>query len=143
MPDFPSLQSSFRGDLITSADPGYEAAIDRWAHNASKRAKTVAFVKDAQDVSLTIQYAKRNNVPIAIRCGGHSAAGSSSVENGLVIDLSRYLNTVIVDAGKRLVYVGGGALWSTVDHNCIQHGLAAVGGTVNHVSTSTVMLLRS
>jgi len=50
-----------------------------------------------------------------------------------VIDLSRYLNGVKVDPEKKVAYVGGGALWETVDRTAIKHGLATVGGAVNHV----------
>ena len=49
-----------------------------------------------------------------------------------MIDLSRYLKDVKVDAANKLAYVGGGAIWADVDKATIQHGLASVGGTVNH-----------
>ncbi|CAL1702341.1 unnamed protein product [Somion occarium] len=140
MTDFVSFKKQFKGDLVTPSDPGYEEAIDRWAHNAARRAKVVAFVKDPQDVSLAIKYAKANALPIAIRGGGHSAAGTSSSEDGLVIDLSKYINGVTVDAEKRLAYIGGGAVWKTVDHAAIQHGLATVGGTVNHTGVGGLIL---
>ena len=50
-----------------------------------------------------------------------------------MIDLSRYLNGVKVDPEQKVAYVGGGALWETVDRTAIKHGLATVSGTVNHV----------
>jgi len=59
------------------------------------KARLVASVKDNQDVSLVIEFARKNNLPLAIKGGGHSTAGSSSSE-GVVIDLSRYVNTVEV-----------------------------------------------
>ncbi|KAG6848905.1 hypothetical protein H0H93_012976 [Arthromyces matolae] len=108
--------------------------------NAQRKAKIVAFVKDAEDVRLAIQYAKDVGLPIAIRGGGHNPAGASSVEGGLVIDLSRYLNEAIVDAEKRIVKVGGGALWEAVDKEAIKHGLATVGGTVNHTGVGGLVL---
>lgn len=130
--DFQSFKNSFKGDLITASDPGYDAAINRWAHNAARPAKVVAFVKDTGDISAAIKYAKASGLPLAIRGGGHSTAGTSSSENGLVIDLSKYLNGVKIDADNKLGYVGGGAIWQTVDEAAIAHGLATVGGTVNH-----------
>ncbi|KAI0074365.1 FAD binding domain-containing protein [Panus rudis PR-1116 ss-1] len=136
MTDFETFKQQFKGDLVLPTDPGYDEAIDRWAHNAIKQAKIVAFVKDAADVAAAINYAKANKLPLAIRGGGHSASGSSSVEDGLVIDLSRYINGATVDLEKKLIYVGGGAVWKTVDHAAAQHGLATVGGTVNHVNLS-------
>ncbi|KAI0824641.1 FAD-binding domain-containing protein [Trametes gibbosa] len=129
-----ALKSTFKGDLLTPDDDGYDQAIARWARNAARRAAIVAFVKDAEDVSAAILYAKQNNLPIAIKGGGHNPSGASSSEGGLVIDLSRHLNTARIDPEKKLGYVGGGAIWETVDKAAIQHGLATVGGTVNHIN---------
>jgi hypothetical protein len=61
-----------------------------------------------------------------------SSTGASS-SDGLVIALSRYINYCRVDPDKKLAYVGGGALWRDVDNAAIEHGLATVGGTVQHV----------
>ena len=133
MPSFAAFKSSFDGDIVTPDHPDYPSAIKRWANNASRHAKIVAFVKNPHDVSLAVKYAKESDLPLAIRGGGHNPAGSSSSE-GIVIDLSRYLNGCRVDTEKRLAYVGGGAIWETVDKAAIKHGLAAVAGTVNHVS---------
>jgi FAD/FMN-containing dehydrogenase len=137
---FESFRAALKGDIVTPSDEGYEKAIARWAINAQRNAKIVAFVKDAQDVSLAIKYAKASQLPIAIRGGGHNPAGASSSENGLVIDLSRYLNGVEVDVEKKLSRIGGGALWETVDKTAIQHGLATVGGTVNHTGVGGLIL---
>lgn len=135
MSDFTALKATFKGDLVTPSDHNYAEAIARWAKNAARQAKIVAFVKDNDDVRAAIAYARNANLPLAIRGGGHSTAGSSSIEGGLVIDLSRYLIEVKVDAEKKLAYIQGGALWKSVDEEAIKHGLATVGGTVNHVST--------
>lgn len=133
-PTFEAFRKALKGDVVTPTDPDYSKAIARWAVNNERKAKVVAFVKDAEDVSLTIRYAKNEKLRIAIRGGGHSMTSASSVENGIVIDLSRYLNITRVDADKKLAFVGGGATWETVDKAAIEHGLATVGGTVNHVS---------
>jgi FAD/FMN-containing dehydrogenase len=128
------LISQFKGDTVTPSDTDeYPLAIARFAGNAERRAKLVAFVRDAHDVVLAINYAKEHRLPIAIKGGGHNSAGASSVKDGLVIDLSRYLNKVTVDPEQRLAYVGGGALWDAVDRECIKYGLATVAGTVNNV----------
>ena len=131
-PSFRVFKRNFKGDIVTPGQPDYEAAIQRWAKNAIRRAKIVAFIKDADDASLAVQYARESGLPLAIRGGGHSPAGSSSSE-GIVIDLSRYVNGCRVDAEKKLAYVGGGAIWRTVDETAIKYGLATTGGTVNHV----------
>jgi hypothetical protein len=140
MSELESLSKTFKGDIVTPSSADYEKAIARWAINAQRKAKVVAFVKDSEDVVLAIKYAKANKLPVAIRGGGHSASGASSSEDGLVIDLSRHLNGVKVDADKKLAYVGGGAIWETVDKAAIEHGLATVGGTVNHTGVGGLLL---
>ncbi|TCD67188.1 hypothetical protein EIP91_000415 [Steccherinum ochraceum] len=132
MSDFASFKQAFRGDLVTARDPGYEAAIARWAKNSSKRARVVAFVKNSEDVSAALKYAKAAGLRVAIRGGGHNPAGASSSEDGLVIDLSKYVNKVTVDPDKKIAYVGGGSLWKDVDEATAKHGLVTVAGTVNH-----------
>lgn len=132
MSDFASFKKSFKGDIVTPSDADYAKAIARWASNAERKAQVVAFVKDAEDVVLAINFARDSKLPVAIRGGGHSPSGASSTE-GLVIDLSRHLVGVKVDAGRRLAFAQGGALWEAVNSAAIEHGLAAVGGTVNHV----------
>ncbi|KAG6824525.1 hypothetical protein H0H87_011594, partial [Tephrocybe sp. NHM501043] len=127
-----TFKNLFKGDIVTPDDPDYTSAIDRWAQNAVRRAKFVAFAKDEEDIKLAIKYACDEKIPIAICGGGHNPAGASSREGGLVIDLSRYLNTATADPEKRLAYAGGGARWSTVDEIAIVHGLATVGGMVSH-----------
>ena len=135
-----TLRNTITGDIVTPSDSDYEEAIKRWAANATRRAKFVVFVKDANDVATALKYAKATGTPIAVRGGGHSPAGASSTETGMVVDLSRYLTNVKVDPTKRLAYVQGGALWSQVDEAAAEHGLATVGGTVNHVRDRIVCI---
>jgi len=135
-----SQPESFTGDWITPDHPGYAEAITRWAINAERRAKAVAFVKNPQDVATVLKYAKQNNYPIAIRGGGHSTSGASSIEDGVVVDLSRHLSGVRVDPAEKLAYVGGGAIWESVDKAAIVHGLATVAGTVNHTGVGGLLL---
>jgi FAD/FMN-containing dehydrogenase len=94
MSNFTSFQQSFKGDISTPTDADYPQAISR------PIVKIVAFVKTSEDVALAIAYARDNRLSIAIRDGGHSTSGASSTE-GLVIDLSRHLNTVEVDSRKQ------------------------------------------
>ena len=133
MSDISVLKHTFKGDIITPDHADYKDAIARWAINAERSARVVAFVKDTDDVALALKYARSNSLQVAIRCGGHNPCGTSSAQDGLVIDLSRHLNYAIVDPNKRTVRVGGGSLWETVENESIKHGLATVAGTVNNV----------
>ncbi|KAK7471904.1 hypothetical protein VKT23_000005 [Stygiomarasmius scandens] len=100
----PSSLSSFQGDLMFPEDPAYPSSISRWASNAQRLAALVAFPKSTSDTGLILQYAlvdSKPALPIAIKCGGHSASGASSVEGGVVIDLSRYFAGVRIDPEKK------------------------------------------
>ena len=125
--------AGFTGDIVIPGDPDYDAAIVRVGKNAQRKAGLVAFVKSADDVSKVIRLVNSSSgqVPVVIRGGGHSPAGCSSTEGGIVIDLSRYLNAVRVDPGKKLAYAGGGAIWATVDKEAIKHSLATPSGGIN------------
>ncbi|KAK7470016.1 hypothetical protein VKT23_001451 [Stygiomarasmius scandens] len=139
----PPFLQHFQGDLIFPEDQSYPSAISRWASNAERRAAFVAFPKTTSDISLVLDYALRESnpaLPVAVKCGGHSASGLSSVEGGVVVDLSRYFGDVKIDEDNKLAYVGGGALWATVDEKAMQYGLATVGGVVNHTGVGGLTL---
>ncbi|KAI0056284.1 FAD-binding domain-containing protein [Artomyces pyxidatus] len=140
MSDFASFESTFHGDIVTQAHPSYAESLARWAANSQRNAAVVAFVQDTDDVRAALLYAKAQNLRIAVRGGGHNPAGASSIEGGLVIDLSRYLAGVRVDADARLAYTGGGALWATVNDECAKYGLVTPGGTVGHTGVGGLTL---
>jgi FAD/FMN-containing dehydrogenase len=130
---FIAFSAVFKGDIITRSDADYEDSISRFAANAVRRARIVAHVKDADDVARAIAYARMEGLPVAVRGGGYSITGASSVEDGLVVDLSRYMNSVKVDVKNGLAFVGAGATWRDVDRETLKYGLATVGGSVNQV----------
>jgi len=90
--------------------------------SAERPAGIVAFVKDTNDVALALEYARMNNLQIAIRCGGHSPSGASSTKSDLVVDLFCYFNYAVVDPEKRTARMGAGTLWATVEKEAIQYG---------------------
>ncbi|KAL1737401.1 hypothetical protein EV714DRAFT_266204 [Schizophyllum commune] len=137
----PRTVHGLKGDLITPESPDYSAAITRWAATAERRAEAVVFVKDADDVSLAIKYAKDHGYPIAIRDGGYSVSGASSAEKGLVIDFSRYLDYAEVATERMIVRVGGGATWGTVNKAAMAHSLATVGGTIDKIGVAGLTLV--
>lgn len=95
---------------------------------------------DAADISQAVRFAAERNLDLAVRGGGHSVAGTSSSDGGLVVDLSRRMRSVTVDQAKKTITAQGGALWSDVDTAAASHGLATVGGTVNHTGIGGLTL---
>ncbi|HEX5469909.1 MAG TPA: FAD-binding oxidoreductase [Gaiellaceae bacterium] len=125
-----ALAERFGGVLTGPEDAGYDDL--RRAHNGmiDKRPALLASCRGAADVAHAVRFAKEEGLEIAVRGGGHSIAGRSLVEGGLVIDLS-LMRGVDVDARARSARVQGGALWSDVNRETHAHGLAVTGGAVS------------
>lgn len=137
------ILAQIKGDIVVPGDASYPDAISRWAANAERRAKYVIFARDTDDVVLAIRFAGASKLALAVCGGGHSSSGASSVEGGVVVNLSRYINQVSVDAEKRLAYVGGGATWAAIDSEASKFGLSTVGGTVNETGVGGFVALYS
>ena len=125
------LREAVRGEVLAPSDDGYTEACRIWngAHD-ERRPALVVRCTGAADVIAAIGFARSNHLPIAVRGGGHSVAGFSTCDGGLVIDLSP-LRTVRVDPEAPRVTVGAGAVWADVDHETQAHGLATTGGLVS------------
>jgi FAD/FMN-containing dehydrogenase len=125
------LLDAIHGRVLRPDDDGYLEACRIWngAFDARRPALIVG-CSGAADVVAAVGFARSNDLAIAVRGGGHSVAGFSSCDDGIVIDLSA-MRSVRVDPGARRAYVGGGAVWSDVDHETQAHGLATTGGLVS------------
>lgn len=97
------------------------------------------FVGSAQDVAKTILLSRKHSVSFVVSGGKHSSSGASSTEGGLVIDLAK-MRKVQVDPSTKTAKVQGGCLWQDVDEAAAEHGLAMVGGTVNHTGVGGLTL---
>ena len=93
----------------------------------------------AEDVAAAILFSHANSLDLAVCCGGHATGGSSSTEGGLCINLAK-MRAVTVDPENKTITAQGGALWSDVDAAGHEHGLATVGGTVNHTGIGGLTL---
>jgi FAD/FMN-containing dehydrogenase len=125
------LRDAARGEVITPSDVGYADACQIWngAYDTVRPA-LIARCTGAADVIAAVGFARSNGLTIAVRGGGHSIPGFSTVEDGIVIDLSP-MTDVRVDPIARQATVGGGAVWADVDHETQAHGLATTGGLVS------------
>jgi FAD/FMN-containing dehydrogenase len=119
-----------RGELIQPGEPDYAEA--RKAYNAmiDKHPRMIVRCSDVADVISSVNFARENDLILAVRGGGHSVAGFSLVDDGLVIDLSR-MRGVRVDPQARTVRVEGGATLGDVDHATHAFGLAVPAGVVS------------
>jgi FAD/FMN-containing dehydrogenase len=123
-------------------EPGAPEYADTTTLNNSmieRRPALVARCASPADVAEAIAVARARRLPLAVRAGGHSVAGLSLVDDGLVIDV-RDMCTVEVDPGRRIARVGAGATWSQFDRATQPHGLATTGGRVSSTGVGGLTL---
>ena len=134
-----ALRAGLRGELFTPEDPGYDAARKVYNAMISRRPSLIARCADVADVILAVNFAREQKLPVAIRGGGHNAAGLGVCDDGLVIDLSP-MNYVCVDPKRKTVVAGAGALWRDVDHATHAFGLAVPSGIISTTGVAGLTL---
>ncbi|RIK39005.1 MAG: oxidoreductase, partial [Chloroflexi bacterium] len=82
------LQADLRGRLITPSSPDYEMARKVYNAMIDRRPAAIACCADVADVISAVNFAREHQLLVAIRSGGHNAAGLGICDGGLVIDLS-------------------------------------------------------
>jgi FAD/FMN-containing dehydrogenase len=120
----------FTGDAIYPGDRLYEKVRQVFNGLIDKRPRVVLQCRSTDDVVAAVRYAVDSGAEIAVRSGGHSVAGHSTTDGGIVIDLTM-LRGVRVDAEARIAYVDAGATWGDVDRVTSSYGLACPGGVVS------------
>jgi FAD/FMN-containing dehydrogenase len=128
--DRPSDLDSIAGTVLMPADPGFDDARKTFNGMLDKHPAAIVQCRSTSDVVAAVRAARAAGLPIAVRGGGHSVAGLSTVDGGIVIDLGP-MSDVTVDAEAKRASVGGGAVWADVDHETQAHGLATTGGLVS------------
>jgi len=120
----------FTGDVVHPDSADYDSA--RRAFNAliDNRPRVVLRCRSLADIVAAVGYAVGSGAEIAVRCSGHSVAGHSSTDGGILIDLS-LMRRVVVDPEHRIAVVEPGATWRDIDQVTARHGLACPGGVVS------------
>ncbi|MBB5463675.1 FAD-binding oxidoreductase [Paraburkholderia sp. Cpub6] len=129
----------FHGRLIGPSDKDYDEARALYNGMIDKRPKVIARCTDAADVMAAVNYARDNNLLLAIRGGGHNGPGLGSCDGGLVIDLSQ-MRSVRVDPASRDVRVDPGCTAADLDHATHAFGLAVPLGIVGSTGVSGLTL---
>jgi hypothetical protein len=134
-----SLKGQFRGNLVRPGDAEYAAARGIWNGMVARMPGLIARCAGVADVQTAVQAAAANGIFPAVRCGGHSLAGFSTCEGGLVIDLS-LLRSVTVDPETRRARFSGGCLLGSVDNATQKYGLVFPSGVVSHTGAAGLVL---
>ncbi|NDU76278.1 FAD-binding protein [Actinomadura sp. DSM 109109] len=123
------LRGAFSGTLTLPGEPGYEEARRVFNAMIDRRPAAIARCADAADVAMAVDAARERDLLVAVRCGGHSIAGLSTCDDGLLIDLGG-LKSVSVDLAKRTATAGGGVVWGEYDAATQEFGMHSPGGRV-------------
>jgi FAD/FMN-containing dehydrogenase len=137
--DVETLRTSLRGIVITPADSSYDEARSVWNGMIDRRPALIVKCNGTADVIACVNYARDQNLPVAVRGGGHNVGGSAVCDGGLVIDLSPMRN-VRVDPERRVARVGGGATLGDIDHETQAFGLATPAGVVSETGIGGLSL---
>lgn len=125
-----SLRASMSGAVVIPGDAEFEKARRIWNASADRRPALIALCEETSDVQRTLALATDAGLPVAIRSGGHSVAGFSTCDDGIVIDLSN-LKAVTVDTEMRVARADAGVTLGEFDRATQEHGLATTLGIVS------------
>ena len=134
-----SFRETFGGEIVLPDDSGYDQARRVWNGMVDRRPAVIVRPSGVDDVVAAIRFGREEDLPIAVRCGGHSIPGLSTCDDGIVIDLSR-IGGAEVDPEAKTARVGGGALLSELDTAAQEHGLVCPVGVVSHTGVAGLTL---
>ena len=133
------LRSHLRGPVLVPGDPGYDPARTLFNAMIDVRPAVIAQCTTVEDVRAAIGFGRETGLATAVRSGGHSVAGASTVEDGLVVDV-RELKGVHVDPRAGVARCGSGVTWAEFDRATQEHGLATTGGRVSTTGVAGLTL---
>jgi FAD/FMN-containing dehydrogenase len=131
--------ASFNGEVLRPGDSGYDEA--RRVHNGAidKRPALILRCRSTADIAAALAVARESGLEIAVRGGGHSIAGRSATDGGVLIDLSP-MKGIVVNPTTRTVRVQGGATWRELNREAAVHELATTGGVISTTGVAGLTL---
>src|ERR1051326_5236217 len=134
-----SLIEGFKGEQLRPGDAGYDEARILWNGLFDRHPALIARCTSTDDVVAALNYGREHGLEIAVRSGGHSAAGHSTLDDGLVIDLSQMKN-IDIDPEAQTCVAQPGLTWAEFDGATQAHGLAVTGGRFSTTGISGLIL---
>jgi FAD/FMN-containing dehydrogenase len=123
------FKSGFRGEVLDPGSDGYSSARRVWNGWIDRHPALIVRCTDTSDVIRAVQFARSQQLSVAVRGGGHSSAGYSVCDDGLVIDLSQ-MKDISVDPVKGLARTQPGLRLFEFVSRTQAFGLATTTGTV-------------
>jgi FAD/FMN-containing dehydrogenase len=133
------LSTEMSPDQVMVSGPGYDDARRLWNAAIDRRPAVVVRATAPVDVQVAVRVARRHDLPISVRAGGHDWAGRALRDGGLVIDLTG-LRQVAVDPANHVATLGGGATVGDLVAAATPHQLAAATGAGSAVGMAGLTL---
>ena len=133
------FQAAFRGEVIQPGDSGYETARKIWNASIDKHPGIIARCAGVADVVAAVNFARENELLVAVRGGGHNVSGRALCDDGIVIDLSG-MKGIHVDAKNHSARVQAGATLGDVDWETHVFGLAVPAGIISKTGIAGLAL---
>ena len=124
-----ALVERVAGEVILPDTAGYDEARSVYNGMIDRKPAIVVRPTGVADVIAAVQFARAEELPIAIKCGAHSVAGNGTCDDGLLLDMSR-MKGVHVDPVARTARAAGGVQWGEFDRETQAFGLMTPGGRV-------------
>jgi FAD/FMN-containing dehydrogenase len=125
--DVDPLRRAIAGEVITSDEPGWDAARQPWSLTAEQHPALVVLARAVDDVAATVRFASANGLRVAPQSTGHGAPSMGALSDAILLRTGR-LNGVTVDPASRAAKVQAGARWREVIAPAAEHGLACLHG---------------
>ena len=138
-PSISELRALFNGRVIAPGDPGYDQARTVFVGGIDRRPAAIIRVADAGDVARVVSLARENRLELAVRSGGHSGAGHSVTEDGIVLDLSN-MKALDIDPVERMAWAESGLTAVEYTQATAVHGLATGFGDTGSVGIGGITL---
>jgi FAD/FMN-containing dehydrogenase len=133
------LRAAMAGDVLSPETPEYDQVRRVWNGAIDRYPAVIARCTSPSDVSAAIRFARRHDLLISVRGGGHSIPGLSVCDEGMMIDLQPMKN-IEVDPERRVAVADAGVLWGELDRATQEHGLAVTGGEVSDTGIAGLTL---
>jgi FAD/FMN-containing dehydrogenase len=134
-----ALRTQLNGTVCVPGDDDYDEARTLFNSMIDIHPALIAQCAGVADVQAAVRYGRERDMETAVRSGGHSVAGASLVEDGLVIDV-RAMKEIDVDPVAGTVRCGAGLTWGEFDQGTQEYGLATTGGRVSTTGVSGLTL---
>lgn len=133
------FSSRVRGRLIGPDDDAYDEARTVFYGGIDRHPALIVRVADATDVSRVVALARERGLDLAVRSGGHSPAGHSTTDGGIILDLSE-MKGLEIDLDRRTAWAQTGLTAGEYTAAAGAHGLATGFGDTGSVGIGGITL---